>query len=304
MSNLNRRGFLQSGSLLLVAGIAGCTVRTENSGTCKEATPTLLSSVSLPIASGGETSGELPVEVLNARVTESLLIWDVVAVPIKTSEGISNEEGESLQFLEVALDIDDEDRTETETRRRRRTRRDPESPSPEGVRAEDLDVSLDLDGETYHPPFSSTLVQQYSPFSEGESIGMAIPMQDVDQASVHFETDDRTATWQIPEELLGAFTAVPSFSVQDSSLTLACGPSSDELPRILLEATVENTGDRNGLFQATAHTSHVSDEYLYVSVPVPAGESVRGKDILKETSPGGTHELEGWSEETRVFEFL
>jgi hypothetical protein len=281
--------------------LAGCTGVGLTSPDCEGTTPTTPDSISLPVASGGSTSGELPVEVLNARLTESLVIEHTFKI-IRTSAGISDEEGVPLQFLEIAIEID-EDGGGADTETPEGT--PPVRQSPSGIQPRDIEASLDLDGKRYRPPFSSTsgLGGVLSPLPGGSDIGIAIPVQDVEQATVRLEADDRTATWEIPGALLEAFDAVPSFSVRDASIVEGCATTPGGPSTVVLDLTVENTGDRDGWFQATVlHPSYADADY-YVSVPVPAGTSVRAKRAVMESVQDGPYEIGEWSADTRSFSY-
>lgn len=280
----NRRSVLRAIGAAGGIGIAGCTTGNPPPVCGEIATP---ASVSLPVASGGPTSGELPVEVLHARLTESLVVDQGVLTSIQTSDAISETEGQPLQFLEVAVRITPGDGTPTRTRTDEGTPPVRQSPDDE-TRVDDLSVSLGLDDETYRPPFSSTVSLRHTPFSEGHPIGVAVPVGDVAQASVRFETRDRVATWEIPDGLVASFDAVPSFAVLEATITgEECTGTSHGFDHGILDLTIENTGDRDGRFQAvTISYDGPSDVYHYLSVPVPGQESVRVKRPLRKYESG------------------
>lgn len=278
------------------AGIAGCVSGTPLPACEEIVTPV---SVSLPVASGGSTSGDLPVEVLHARLTESLVYHRLMAELVKTSDAISDEEGTPLQFLEMAVRITDEVGTPTTT-----GTGDGNPPGRDVFLPRDLTVSLNLDGETSRPAFSSRVSGSPLPEPpEGQPIGVSVPVSAVEQASVRFEARGSVSTWDVPDELLASFDAVPVFSVQEATITgEECKTTPNDVEHGILELTVENTGDRDGRFQALSRASNgPADLRHYLSVPVPSGESVRVKRLLRKYDPGGI-ELQG-SVDDRVFSY-
>jgi len=300
---VNRRSVFRAMAAAVGTGIAGCVSGDSTTTVSGDSTTTVPDcgeivtpkSVSLPVVSGGPTDGDL-LEVLHARLTESLVIDEGPFNSVKTSDAMSETEGQPLQFLEVAVDITGEAGTTTGPGTGSGT---PPIRDPDALTLSDLTVSLNLDGETHHPAFSSGV--PFTPLSEGIPIGMSVPIRTVEQASVRFEARDRVATWDVPDELLAAFDAVPTFSLQEATFTgEECTTPPHDFTHGILELMIENTGDRDGRFQApTISQDGPSDTYHYFSVLVPSGESVRVERPLEKYESGDL-ELVG-SLEDRIF---
>ena len=121
------------------------------------------------------------------------------------------------------------------------------------------------------------------------------PVQSVETAAIRWSREEHTVYWDLPAEIRDALATEPAFRVVEFGLPRRDG-------ELVLDLTVENEGDRDGLFWMQASFDAFSGHEI-VQFPVPAGESrdytgrANGLVLQFENNDGGTFEIEYPSED-------
>ena len=157
-----------------------------------------------------------------------------------------------------------------------------------------VDVTVDgrepdrLEGGTLRSAVDGDLLPEgdaVSTLTEGV-YAVPFPAERHGTAAVAWETDYRTVHWTLPEGVRETLSRVPKFHVEEMDIPRRDG-------QLVLELTVANEGEREGVFLAEVSQRAFSGNDI-VSFPVPAGESRTysgraGKMLLYfENNGGGT----------------
>lgn len=95
---------------------------------------------------------------------------------------------------------------------------------------------------------------------------LSVPVDTVTEVGVVLQAGERP-TWKLPESVIDRLAVAPEFHLHDASVLEADGET-------VLELTVENRGDRDGVFRAVAKHYSAADADTAIRFPVPAGETV------------------------------
>jgi len=297
----SRRQFLRSGIALLVAGTAGCSASPDggtrppetdtSTGNESERTPTrgeasVVNDTTPTSAPCGESNPGRDIDV--PRVTDGTATgdFDVTIRTARLAEAVVYQY--SGLFKSVRTDADPAFGGVANTSQFLQLDSGSASDPPLGVR-------LAVDGTERTPGFSTMTGVRDFP------IGLSVPVAEVSDVTVRFVRDGEEATWDMPAELTDQFDAVPEFSVRNAAIVSGC-------ERRRLALTVENAGDRDGVFRAKKAPEGLSDGSELVYMDVPAGESVRKAVDIRAgmLSPGPTDgelRVGSWDAETRYFRY-
>ena len=95
---------------------------------------------------------------------------------------------------------------------------------------------------------------------------LSIPVDTVTEATLVLQTGERPA-WTLPETVVDRLAVAPAFHLHDAIVLEADGETA-------LELTVENRGDRDGVFRAVAKHDSAADADAAIRFPVPADDNV------------------------------
>jgi len=296
----DRRQFLRAGAALAAAAIAGCLggdrgeetptpgpgddTRSETSETgartggtpsrtfsCRDGSTA--ATVDVPSATGGAVTGDLGLTVDRARLVESAIVSYDVFNSVERPERAGSD-GRGTQVLELLVTVDD------------------------GVDRSDLGTELVADDEVHDSAVTETATY-YNPLAESEAVAVPVPVAPASEATVRFTRgssvdEDIVATWTVPPELVSGFDSAPAFAVRGAQM-VPCETAT-------LGLTVENDGDRDGVFRGLAVLGGYGDVSYPFAFDVPEGESVTQTTAV-EWPDGDQYELEEWSADARSFVF-
>lgn len=271
-----RRSFLRRASAGLAIGLTGCS-STDDADTPAEDTPTESSPTPGPDprtadpsqtatpsatrvndgADGGETvlaPGEAAttdrgetVTVANARVQRSVmtLCQNPGNPRVVAPDG--------AQFLVVDVTLDGPDR---------------------GARLAEKGptLSIERDGErvTVDGPCETVFAGITRSWrADRVTVALPVPIAETERAAVVWGRDGTPVRWLLPDGVVEAFGAAPTFAVRDFRVPAEIGHFED----IPVALTVANDGDRDGTFRATLELANPFFENG-VRFAVPAGEAV------------------------------
>ena len=95
---------------------------------------------------------------------------------------------------------------------------------------------------------------------------LSVPVEAVTEAALVLQAGERPA-WTLPETVIDRLVVAPAFHLHDATVREADGEKA-------LELTVENRGDRDGVFRAVAKHHSAADADAAIRFPVPADETV------------------------------
>lgn len=134
------------------------------------------------------------------------------------------------------------------------------------------------------------------PIAETEqTYAFPFPVQSVETAAIKWSHEEQTACWDFPASIRDALAREPAFRVTEFRLLHRDG-------ELVLDVTVENKGDRDGLFWMQLSFDAFSGHEI-IQFQVPAGEShdytgrANGLVLQFENNGGGTFELRHPSED-------
>ena len=95
---------------------------------------------------------------------------------------------------------------------------------------------------------------------------LSVPVETVTEAALVLQAGERPA-WTLPETVIDRLAVAPAFHLHDATVIEADGETA-------LELTVENRGDRDGVFRAVAKHDSAADADAAIRFPVPADDTV------------------------------
>lgn len=128
-----------------------------------------------------------------------------------------------------------------------------------------------------------------------QTYAFPFPVQSVETAAITWSREEYTIYWEFPAEIRDALATEPAFRVTEFRVPRRDG-------ELVLDVTVENEGDRDGLFWMQVSFEAFSGHEL-IQLPVPAGESrdytgrANGLVLQFEDNGGGTLEIKHPSED-------
>jgi hypothetical protein len=151
----------------------------------------------------------------------------------------------------------------------------------------DVDPSsfvLARDGTTQSPPQTQQYVRSVTRECDGTCIGVPVETEGAASAAVAYRPgDDVRAAWALDDTTVAAFPNVPALRVRDAAVT-------DEDGDVGIELSVDNVGDREGVFLALVAPAWVADVEEPFGFPVPQDEVVTTTFVPNELEPLGPDE--------------
>ena len=103
---------------------------------------------------------------------------------------------------------------------------------------------------------------------ETHAVGVPVPTGEVDAASVVWRTSDRAVHWELAAETWALLARVPAFVVHAVETAVVDGGI------VELTVSVENTGDRDGIWLAQVSEQSANDISDVRGYTIPAGETL------------------------------
>jgi hypothetical protein len=269
---MNRRTVL-AGAGIAIAGLAGCagdpgrdtddsTLTDETDGTTgptptrtakqgavtdrpPESTSTALETQRRPVGTTATLADGTSLTVANPTVQRSIVAYH--------SQFLSVERADGRQFVVVSVAGD--------------TDVDPSS------------FVLARDGEIQSPPWTQQYVRSVTRECAGTCIGVPVEAEGAASAAIAYcPDDDVCAVWALDDTTVAAFPNVPALRVRDAAVT-------DEDGDVGIELSVDNVGDRDGVFLALVAPAWVADVEEPFGFPVPQDEVVTTTFVPNELEP-------------------
>ena len=118
----------------------------------------------------------------------------------------------------------------------------------------------------------------------GEPIAIPVPTGEYERVGVHASDGDRQsepeAVWELPEGVVADLALEPAYEVRDAGVRI-----DQEADEYMLDLTVENAGDRDGVYQGVMALEGAPDLDRVFTVAVPEGETVTEEVPFEFVSP-------------------
>ena len=288
---MNRRRFLAVAGGVVT--LAGCTTSDDDSSSAETPSPT-------ETATSTETPSPTPTGPPEYQIGEmdefgglelavtSTAVRDIAIAPYPEFAVVEDPDG--FQFLVLAVETDE-------------IGSDAFTPTYEPwLDGEPVDYAEHAPSFRGSPPLESTdgsaVPVADGPDVEstgvdgGELIAIPVPTGEYEQISILASDDDRPAEpealWKLPDEVVADLALEPAYEVHDATLRLDEG--TDEF---LLDLTVENTGDRDGVYQGLMNLQGGPDLDNVFTFAVPADETVTEPIPVTVISPDHAEESGG-----------
>lgn len=124
---------------------------------------------------------------------------------------------------------------------------------------------------------------------------LSVPVDTVTAAALVLQAGERPA-WRLPDTVVDRLAVAPRFHLCDATVLEADGETA-------LELTVENRGDRDGVFRAVAKHYSAADADAAIRFPVPGGETVSETvhSSMVDSWPSDPEFAREIADDTRVF---
>jgi hypothetical protein len=135
----------------------------------------------------------------------------------------------------------------------------------------DVDPSsfvLERDGRVRSPPRTQQYVRRVTRECGGTCIGVPVEADAAESAALAYRPDGGVrAAWELDDATVAAFSNVPDLRLRDAVVT-------DENGDVGVEFSVDNVGERDGVFLALVAPAWLADAGEPVGFTVPRGDSV------------------------------
>lgn len=257
---------------IAIAGLAGCVSDTTDGGSddtpegrTPEPTHTDTAPQRLPIGDSAEFDDGTSITVGNPSVQASIIANLSAFLAIQREDG--------LQF--VVIDVNGDAGS------------DPSS------------FALERNGTVESPPQSQQRVRSVVRECDGTCIAVPVNAEPVDSAGIVYRPDrGPRARWELGTETTTALSEVPELHLDNAVIT-------DHDGNVGLRLTVQNVGDRDGLFLALVAPADMADVEDPIGFSVPEGETVTeivAPSEIQLPKPDEAEFSEEPTEDTRRFE--
>lgn len=151
----------------------------------------------------------------------------------------------------------------------------------------ELELRVTVDGKAFTPEYDPTTIDSET------AIGVPVPVTTASSGSVDLLSGDERMSWTLPDRILESLDTVPRFAVLDATARTEGGD-------VVMELTVENSGNRDGSFRALAAPKSVDDFSSKIEFAVPMGDRVVGETVVRGNGEEASLDPD-WSEDTRYF---
>jgi len=136
---------------------------------------------------------------------------------------------------------------------------------------------LERDGVIQSPPRAQEYVRSVTRRCDGACIGIPVDADAAASAAVVYRPDDTVrAVWELDDWTVAALSRVPDVRLRDATLT-------DEDGDVGITFSVDNVGERDGVFAGLVAPAWVSDAGEPVGFGVPRDETVTQTVVPSET---------------------
>lgn len=127
---------------------------------------------------------------------------------------------------------------------------------------------LERNGDIESPPRTQQYVRHVVRECEGTCIGIPVDAEAAKSAAIAYRPDDeRRAVWELDDATVATFPTVPALRLQDAAVTEHDGD-------VAVEFSVDNVGERDGVFLGLVAPAWVTDVEEPVGFTVPRGDTV------------------------------
>lgn len=268
---MNRRTVL-AGVGIAVTGLSGCADETNQDGDndtledrTTESTPTETGPQRLAMGESTTFDDRTSLTVADPTVRESIVA--------EHSQFLAIEREDGLQFVVVDVDGDAD--------------------------FEPSSFVLERDGDIESPPQTQQYVHSVARECDGTCVAIPVDAEAAESAAIVFRLDrESRAVWELNDATVSAISKLPALRLHDAVVT-------DENGDVGVEFSVENVGDRDGVFLALIAPAWVADVEEPVGFPVSRDETVTETVVpseIQELEPDEAGFSEEPTEDTRRFE--
>jgi hypothetical protein len=252
---MDRRTVL-AGVGIAVAGLAGCAGETDRDGGTGTVTLTGRSTESTPAETGPQrlATGEsttfadgTSLTTVDPTVQESIVAYSREFLTIQREDGI--------QFVVGGVEGNAD--------------------------FEPSSFMLERNGRIRSPPQTQQYVRGVTRECNATCIAIPVDVGVAESAAIAYRSDGEVrAVWELDSATVTAFSDVPDLRLRDATVTDGTGD-------VGVEFSVDNVGERNGVFLALVAPAWLADAGEPVGFPVPRNETVTETVV-----PGGVQQLD------------
>lgn len=124
----------------------------------------------------------------------------------------------------------------------------------------DIDFAVAVDGKTVESSEETRLKTEESIYA------LSVPVMDADEIRVSLQAG-KNPEWRLPNNVVERLASAPEYELRDAKIVKADGETA-------LKLTLENSGNRDGIFRAVAQHATAADTDSARRIPVGANETV------------------------------